>query len=116
MNIKLSQRQEQQRRRQGEELGKGQMGSALVRHCKFRVFDRGTFWVPIYQNMFMIIICAYLFPQSVKIPYFCSDPISVEPICPQPRSAPITPRGSAPSLDYDYYYYYYYYYYYHYYY
>ena len=27
---------------------------------------------------------AYLFPQSVKIHYFCSGPISVDPICPQP--------------------------------
>ena len=28
---------------------------------------------------------AYLFPQSVRIHYFCSGPISVDPICPQPR-------------------------------
>ena len=30
---------------------------------------------------------AYLFPQSVKNHYFCSDPIRVDPICPQPRLA-----------------------------
>ena len=28
---------------------------------------------------------AYLVPQSVKIHSFCSDPISVDPICPQPK-------------------------------
>ena len=27
---------------------------------------------------------AYLFPQSVRIHYFCIGPISVDPICPQP--------------------------------
>ena len=33
---------------------------------------------------------AYLFPQSVKIHYFCSGPFSVDPICPQPRYFPST--------------------------
>ena len=27
---------------------------------------------------------AYLFPQSTKTHYFCSGPVSVDPICPQP--------------------------------
>ena len=36
---------------------------------------------------------AYLFPQSVKIICFCSGPISVDPICPQPKYA------SFPSWD-----------------
>ena len=31
---------------------------------------------------------AYLFPQSVKLHYFCSGPISVDPICPQPSVLP----------------------------
>ena len=30
---------------------------------------------------------AYFFPQSVKIHCFCSGPMSVDPICPQPRTA-----------------------------
>ena len=28
-----------------------------------------------------------LFPQSVKVRYLCSGPISVDPICPQPSAA-----------------------------
>ena len=47
---------------------------------------------------------SYLIPQSVKIHYFCSGPISVDPICPQPsgllqsraRVALLSPRS--PSL------------------
>ena len=35
---------------------------------------------------------AYLFPQSVKIRYFCSGPTSVGPICPQPSD-----RAAAPA-------------------
>ena len=31
---------------------------------------------------------AYLFPQPVKTRYFCSDPIGVDPICPQPIWGP----------------------------
>ena len=30
---------------------------------------------------------AYLFPQSVKTHYFCSGPVSVGPICPQPKGS-----------------------------
>ena len=38
---------------------------------------------------------AYLSSKSVKIHYFCSGPISVDPICPQPREA--RPSGRAAS-------------------
>ena len=41
-------------------------------------YPTSTFYLPKSDR-------AYLFPQSVQIPYFCSGPISVDPICPQPR-------------------------------
>ena len=46
---------------------------------------------------------AYLFPQSVKIHYFCSGPFSVDPICPQPEAgAVVRPppgcRGRGPQI------------------
>ena len=48
-------------------------------------FDRGTFWVlPLTYFYISKSARAYLFPQSVKIYSFCSGPISVDPICPQP--------------------------------
>ena len=50
-------------------------------------FDRGIFWVlPLSYFYLPKSDRAYLFPQSVKIHYFCSGPISVDPICPQPNS------------------------------
>ena len=54
--------------------------------ANFMLFDRGTFWV-----LSLTCFClpksarAYLFPQSVKVHYFCGGPISADPICPQPR-------------------------------
>ena len=57
--------------------------NGVAANCVF--FDRGTFWV-----LRLTYFClpksarAYLFPQSVKIDYFCGGPISVDPICPQP--------------------------------
>ena len=54
--------------------------------ANFIFFDRGTFWVlPLTCFYFPRSAMAYLFPQSVKNNYFCSDPISVDPICPQPN-------------------------------
>ena len=48
--------------------------------------DRGTFWVlPLTYFYPPGNARAYLFPQSVKIHYFCSGPVSVDPTCPQPR-------------------------------
>ena len=52
----------------------------------YDLFD-GTSW---YQS---INICQKLsmsrtfFPQSVKVHYFCSGPVSFDPICPRPRGA-----------------------------
>ena len=40
---------------------------------------RGTFWVPICPNLSTYVNCAYIFPQSVKINYFCSGAMSVDP-------------------------------------
>ena len=57
------------------------------------IFDRGTFWVPICQNLSKSITSAYLFPQSVKIHYICSGPIRVDPICPATKAS----ASSAPS-------------------
>ena len=54
--------------------------------ANFMFFDRGTFWVlPLTYFYLPKSARAYLFPQSVKIHYFCSGPISVDPICPQPK-------------------------------
>ena len=51
-------------------------------------FDRGTFWVlPLTYFYIPKSARAYLFPQSVKIDYFCSGPISVDPVCPQPNDS-----------------------------
>ena len=51
-------------------------------------FDRGTFWVLLSTYFYLPKSArAYLFPQSIKIRYFCSGPISVDPSCPQPSRA-----------------------------
>ena len=51
----------------------------------FVVFDRGTFWVLPLANFYLPKNArAYLFPQCVKIHYFCSGPISVDPSRPHP--------------------------------
>ena len=48
-------------------------------------FDRGTFWVlPLTYFYLPNSARAYLCPQYVKIHYFCSGPVSVDPIRPQP--------------------------------
>ena len=44
-------------------------------------------------NLSKSVNCAYLFPRSVKISYFCSGPISVDPMCPQPTKAGYAPAG-----------------------
>ena len=51
------------------------------------VFHRGTFWVlPLTYFYLPQSARAYLFPQSVKSHYFCSGPISADPIRPQPSN------------------------------
>ena len=63
-----------------------QMGSVTATiSCSF---DRGTFGVlPLTYFYFPKSAMAYLFLQSVKMHYFCSGPIGVDPICPQPTSS-----------------------------
>ena len=57
--------------------------------ANFMFLDRVTFWVlPLTYVCLPKSARANLFPQSVKIHYFCSSPISVDPICPQPKHAP----------------------------
>ena len=55
--------------------------------ANFRVlFDRGTFFgLPLIYFYLPKSARAYLFPQSVRTHYFCSGPVCVDPICPQPR-------------------------------
>ena len=70
-----------------EELGKGTNGvSTNGVTANFMFFDRGTFWVLLLTYIYLTKSArAYLFPQFVKIHYFRSGPISVDPICPQPK-------------------------------
>ena len=63
-------------------------------------FDRGTFWVlPLTYFYIPKSDRVHLFPQSVKINYFCSGPISVDPICPQPKAllCPLMLRSASSS-------------------
>ena len=68
------------------------MGSALMGSLQIIVFfDRGTLGTPVLTYFCLRKSAgAYLFPQSVKISYFCSSPISVDPICPQPNPLCLT--------------------------
>ena len=71
-------------------FGEGQMGSALMGSLHlFLCFSRDL----LGTNLSKYVNIAYLFTQSVKNSYFCSDPISVDPICPQPRHLRPNPRG-----------------------
>ena len=55
--------------------------------ANFMFFDRGTLWVlPLTYFYLPKSARAYLFPQSVRNHYFCSGPIRVDPICPQPNA------------------------------
>ena len=79
-------------------VGKGQMGSELMGSLHMLLyFDWGIVCIPNCQNLPISVGVAYLFPQSVKTHYFCSDPsdpISVDPICPQPRQTRESPSWS----------------------
>ena len=72
----------------GNKIGSALMGSVTA---TFFFFDRGTFWV-LLLTYFCLRKSArgHFFPQPVKTHYFCSGPINVEPICPQPRT-PLVP-------------------------
>ena len=72
------------------------MGSVKGVTGNMMFVDRGTFGVlPLTYVYVPKIARAYMFPQSVKIHYFCGGPISVDPICPQPKVGP--PDLRAPS-------------------
>ena len=59
--------------------------------ANFMLFARGTFWVLLLTFLYLPRSArAYLFLQSVKLHYFCSGPISVDPICPHQAA-----RGAA---------------------
>ena len=57
--------------------------TGVTANFMFMFFESGTFWVfPLTYFYLPKSARAYLFPRSVKIHYFCSGPISVDPICP----------------------------------
>ena len=68
-----------------EQVGKGQTGSALMGSLRFVMFfDRGTFWVTSVNLRLSSKKCQGVpFSPIHRIRYFCSDPISVDLICPQ---------------------------------
>ena len=53
----------------------------------FMFFVRGTWVLPLTYFGFPKSAWACRFPQSDKLNYFCSGPMSVDPICPQPNRA-----------------------------
>ena len=60
-----------------ESFGKGQMGQHSWGPCKIRAFDRGTFWDLLVHTPKSARAC--LLPKAVKISYFRSGLISVDP-------------------------------------
>ena len=73
------------RRASLERVGKGQMGSALTGSLLHILCFLTEGLSGYSRSPTFISSRAYLFPQSVKMHYFCSGPISVDPICPQPN-------------------------------
>ena len=70
--------------------------NGVTANCMF--FDGEAFWVvPLTYFSLPKSARAYLFPQYVRIHYLCSGPISVDPICPQPRRTSSTPGRSTSS-------------------
>ena len=64
------------------------MGSALTGSLQISCFfDRGFFWVlPLTYVYLPKSARAYLFPQSIKIVYFCSGPVSAAVLTPVVRN------------------------------
>ena len=72
-----------------EKLRKGANGVATNGvGANFMLFDRGTFWAfPLTCVLLSSHQCqGEPFSQAVKFVYFCSGPISVDLVSPQPRS------------------------------
>ena len=65
------------------------MGSALIGSLQITCFltevPFGYQSVKIYQHLSTSVYFLWALSPSVKTHYFCSDPISVDPICPQPK-------------------------------
>ena len=57
-------------------------------HDNFYAFWQRDLWVlPLTKIYLPSSARAYIFPQSIKMCYFWAAPVSVDPICPQPRKA-----------------------------
>ena len=71
----------------GIRKGTGQMGSALMGSLQLSCFSsEGPFLGTPVNLLVSSQKCQGVpFPQSVKPHVFCSGPISVDPICPQPK-------------------------------
>ena len=67
-------------------FGMGQMGSALMGSLQMVFGQRDLLGTPVNLFVFPKSARAYLFPQSLKLCYLCSGPISVDTMCPQPNS------------------------------
>ena len=73
-------------RRHAEEARKGTNGVSTKGSLQISCFSTGTFGVlPLAYFDPPKSARAYLFPQSVKMNDFCSDSVSVDPVCLQPR-------------------------------
>ena len=66
-------------------FGKGQLGSALMRSLQISMTE--DFWVLPLTYLYLPKSPKSARAQSGKNHNFCSGPVSVEPICPQPRHA-----------------------------
>ena len=79
------------KKRAGPALADRELGPRKGRGGINYIFvDRGTFWaLPLTCFLLYLpkIVSACLFPQPATIHYFCSGPISIDLICPQPRPA-----------------------------
>ena len=66
---------------------KGTNGVSTMGSLQISCFLTGTFWVlPLIYFYIPRSARAYPFYPTYQIHYFCSGPISVDPICPQPTS------------------------------
>ena len=75
-------------------IRKGQMGSSLMGSLQnsYFILQRGFLGTPVNLLLYYQKCQGVPFSQSVKAHYFCSGPISVDPICAQPNHQPADPR------------------------